>query len=51
MQPQSGDLHANARAGNNSIKLTKKLLENFKDYPKEILAIVAHEIGHVKLKH
>ena len=46
MQARSGDLHANAVANNSSIKLTEKLLENHKDHPEEILAIVAHEIGH-----
>ena len=49
MQTRSGDLHANAITDNNSIKLTKKLLEKHKDHSDEILAIVAHELGHWKL--
>ena len=51
MVAKSGDLHANAKTNNNSIKLTEKLLQNHKDHPDEILAIVAHELGHWKLKH
>ena len=46
MQARSGDLHANAVTDNNSIKLTVKLLEHHKGHHEEILAIVAHELGH-----
>ena len=51
MKAKSGDMHANAMTNNNSVKLTEKLMENHKDHPDEILAIVAHELGHWKLKH
>ena len=51
MQARSGDLHANAVTDNRSIKLTEKLLEQHKNHPEEILAIVAHELGHWKLSH
>ena len=51
MQAKSGDLHANAVTNQNSIKLTFKLLENHQEYPEEILAIVAHELGHSYHKH
>ena len=51
MQAMSGDLHANAVTNQNSIKITMKLLEHHADHPKEILAIVAHELGHWHHNH
>jgi len=51
MQPRTGDLDANAKASFNSIKLTETIVKNHKDSPEEILAIVAHELGHWKKKH
>ena len=51
MQSNTGDLHSNAFASTKAIRLSDKLLEHHKGHNEEILAIVAHELGHVKLNH
>jgi len=47
----SGDLHSNAELAGKEILLADILLEHHKGHNDEIMAIVAHEIGHYKWKH
>ena len=51
MQARSGDLHSNAVTTQSSVRLSEELLEHHKDHNEEILAIVAHELGHWKKSH
>ena len=43
-----GDLHSNASVNSRHIDISEELLEHHKGHPEEILAIVAHEMGHWK---
>lgn len=51
MEARGGDLHSNATADRRSINLSTTLLKHHKEHPDEILAILAHEMGHLKLHH
>lgn len=43
------DLHGNASVNHNQIMLGKSLLEKLSD--DEILGVLCHEIGHLKMHH
>ena len=51
MRSKSNDLHSNATANSWHISLSYELLEHHAGQDREILAIVAHELGHWKLMH
>jgi STE24 endopeptidase len=51
VKSRSNDLHSNASANSWNISLSYELLEHHKGQDKEILAILAHELGHWKLMH
>ena len=51
MESLSGDLHSNAVMSQSSVRLSEELLEHHKGHNEEILAIVAHELGHWKKNH
>lgn len=46
MDSRSGDLHSNASLTRSQVRLSTKLLEHHAGHNEEILAIVAHELGH-----
>ena len=43
---KGGDMHSNAMCNRQHIKIAKSLLEHHKGHPREIEAIMAHELGH-----
>jgi Zn-dependent protease with chaperone function len=45
-QSASGDLHSNASVDASKINISFRLLNHHKDNDDEILAILAHELGH-----
>lgn len=45
-QSRLGDLHSNASVNSRRIELSRELLEHHKNHDEEIVAIVAHELGH-----
>ena len=50
-ESKSGDLHSNASTTKDSIKLSSELLKHHEGHDEEVLAIVAHELGHNKKQH
>ena len=44
-------MHSNASVTSAGISISQKMLTTFAQFTDEILAIVAHEIGHYKLNH
>lgn len=50
-ESKSGDMHSNAECTRRNIKLASSLLEHHKGHPREVEAIVAHELGHWQYMH
>ena len=48
---RSGDLHSNASVNSRNINLSLELIEHHEGHDEEILAILAHELGHWKENH
>ena len=48
IESKTGDLHSNASTTKDSIKLSSELLKHHEGHDEEVLAIVAHELGHNK---
>ena len=46
-----GDLHSNAHLEHNQILISEELLKHHNGHDDEILAIIAHELGHWQMKH
>lgn len=44
-------MHSNAEVMKRSVRLSKQLLEHHEGHYDEILAIIAHEVGHIRLNH
>ena len=50
-EDDSGDLHSNAAISSQKIGLSEELLKHHAGHDDEILAIIAHELGHWKKWH